>query len=377
MSNLLSVVNKELIYEWDFIKNGELGYSFFTITRGVHKRVWWLCPTCESSYDGTIGNRVKGHACPYCTGRRVNHTNSLSIINPELASEWHPVLNGDITANDVTANRANKVWWLGWCGHEWKAPISNRNRYKHGCPYCCNRNVLKGFNDMWTTNPKLAMLLVNPWDGYKYTQGNSTAKLYWECPNCFTISKKRIADVTPLGFSCPSCSDGISYPAKVIFNLLKMCNIINQPEKVFDWLKDRLYDFYLLDFNYIIEVHGEQHYRESGFSSSATWTLKDIQENDKYKYETALKNGIDKYIIINAMISEIGYIRNSIENSYLSKMLNLESVDWEEIDRLSRSSNVTMAVELFEKGFSKKEIAKEIGVHHKTVHRYLRRSGKV
>ena len=156
-----------------------------------------------------------------------------------------------------------------------------------------------------------------------------------------------------------------------------MCNIINQPEKVFDWLKDRLYDFYLLDFNYIIEVHGEQHYRESGFSSSATWTLKDIQENDKYKYETALKNGIDKYIIINAMISEIGYIRNSIENSYLSKMLDLESVDWEDIDRLSRSSNVTMAVELFEKGFSKKEIAKEIGVHYKTVHRYLRRSGKV
>lgn len=36
---------------------------------------------------------------------------SLAEVNPELAKEWHPTNNGDLTTMDVTVGSAKKVWW--------------------------------------------------------------------------------------------------------------------------------------------------------------------------------------------------------------------------------------------------------------------------
>ena len=35
----------------------------------------------------------------------------------------------------------------------------------NSCPVCCNKIIIKGINDMWTTNPELAKLLADPLDG--------------------------------------------------------------------------------------------------------------------------------------------------------------------------------------------------------------------
>ena len=45
-------------------------------------------------------------------------------------------------------------------GHERAVPIANRTRnpgHDPGCPYCHNRKVLPGFNDLATTHPEIAM----------------------------------------------------------------------------------------------------------------------------------------------------------------------------------------------------------------------------
>ena len=39
--------------------------------------------------------------------------------------------------------------------HSWEASIASRNG-GNGCPYCANRLLLRGFNDLWTRNPALA-----------------------------------------------------------------------------------------------------------------------------------------------------------------------------------------------------------------------------
>ena len=81
--------------------------------------------------------------------------NSLLDINPIVSSEWHPTKNNSLLPKDVGANSNKKVWWLGKCGHEWQATINNRNNGR-GCPYCTNRKVLNGFNDLLTKKPELA-----------------------------------------------------------------------------------------------------------------------------------------------------------------------------------------------------------------------------
>ena len=37
---------------------------------------------------------------------------SLAEVNPQLASQWHPVNNGDLTPYDVFPKASRKVWWL-------------------------------------------------------------------------------------------------------------------------------------------------------------------------------------------------------------------------------------------------------------------------
>ena len=82
--------------------------------------------------------------------------NSLGKTYPELASEWHPTMNGKLTPEDITFGSGKKVWWLGKCGHEWEARINNRVYKSQDCPYCAGRKVLVGFNDLCTTHPELA-----------------------------------------------------------------------------------------------------------------------------------------------------------------------------------------------------------------------------
>src|SRR5207245_1444040 len=59
---------------------------------------------------------------------------------PEVAAEWHPSKNGDLTPDQVVAGSHQKVWWK--CrispGHEWQATLKNRTNEttQRGCPYC-------------------------------------------------------------------------------------------------------------------------------------------------------------------------------------------------------------------------------------------------
>ena len=96
--------------------------------------------------------------------RKVKYEKSLEFKNPELAKEWHPIKNGDLTPRDVTAGSGKIVWWYlpyddpetgGHFDFEWKAAISDRN-YGKGCPYLSGKAVWPGFNDLASRNPDLA-----------------------------------------------------------------------------------------------------------------------------------------------------------------------------------------------------------------------------
>src|SRR5215471_6967607 len=83
----------------------------------------------------------------------------LSVTHPELASEWHPTKNGDLTPAKVVAGSHNNVWWKCPNGpdHEWQAKPSARTRKRGGtgCPFCANQKV-SITNCLATTHPELA-----------------------------------------------------------------------------------------------------------------------------------------------------------------------------------------------------------------------------
>ena len=95
---------------------------------------------------------------------KIEKEKSLAFLNPELAREWHPTKNGELTPYDVTANSDKKVWWSmpyddsdtgKHYDFEWEASISNRMQ-GNGCPFLKGKAVWPGYNDLATRNPELA-----------------------------------------------------------------------------------------------------------------------------------------------------------------------------------------------------------------------------
>jgi hypothetical protein len=128
----LQQINPGLAREWHPTKNGKLTPK--QVTPMSHKRVWWRCKKGHE-WEAVIKYRGSGSGCPFCSGKKASKEYNLAVIKPELAAQWHPVKNGDLTPDNVTPGTDRKVWWLCSKGHEWQARIGNRSR-GNGCPYC-------------------------------------------------------------------------------------------------------------------------------------------------------------------------------------------------------------------------------------------------
>jgi hypothetical protein len=97
----------------------------------------WNCPDCNSEYEMKVVVRTYHKSnCPYCSGSRVNDTNSLATVFPEIAKEWHPKLNGQLSPHNVTYGSKVTVWWRCELEHEWESSINRRTNMNSGCPVC-------------------------------------------------------------------------------------------------------------------------------------------------------------------------------------------------------------------------------------------------
>jgi hypothetical protein len=83
----------------------------------------------------------------------------MATKRPDLAAEWHPTKNGDLTPSDVTPHSNKRVWWMCARGHDWLKDCGGRAQGR-GCPYCAYKKCWPGFNDLKTTHP----YLVDEWD---------------------------------------------------------------------------------------------------------------------------------------------------------------------------------------------------------------------
>lgn len=115
------------------------------VSTGTKLKVWWICPKGHE-WQASVGDRVRGHNCPYCSNKKVCEENCLAFVNPILAAEWHSSKNENLTPNDVVPGSHKKVWWCCIKGHEWIASIYKRSNGT-GCPSCRRQKlVIKKLN---------------------------------------------------------------------------------------------------------------------------------------------------------------------------------------------------------------------------------------
>ena len=259
------------------------------------------------------------------------------------------------------------------CEHGHVFPIRPRAIIDgQGCPYCSGNKVLVGFNDFNTTHPELSHYLLNKNNGNNYSFG-SRKKVNWICPDCGEIIKKSFYDVSKYGLSCPVCSDGISFSEKFLISFFKQLNVDYFHDKYLPWSKNKRYDFYLSKYNIIVECHGMQHYEKTFLNDS----LLEVQKNDSSKIELAFANGVDKYIVLDCRYSELEYIKNSIINSELANIFNIENIDWCKCSLDAQRNIIYEIVDLWEQGNNAPEIAKIMGIDRHTSLKYLKQANEI
>ena len=136
-SNSLATTNPDLSKEWHPTKNGKL--TPFHFTAGSNKSIWWKCGKgIDHEWKTSCNDRTRGRGCPVCASKKVVKSNCLATTDPDLAKQWHPTKNNNLSPQEVLAKSNKNYWWK--CerdnNHEWVTSPSNRLLHKTGCPYC-------------------------------------------------------------------------------------------------------------------------------------------------------------------------------------------------------------------------------------------------
>ena len=326
----------DCINEWDFKKNHPLSPD--TITAGSSKKVWWICSKGHS-YEQSINlHIIRGYSCPYCSHQKVfAGYNDLETLFPDIAKEWHPSKNAELTPSNVTAYSQKKVWWLCPMGHSYEQTVERRVRRGSACYYCSGHKVLKGFNDLASVNPSLAVEWHTsknaPLTPYEVTAG-SGKRVWWLCPIGHEY-QATIHDRNTDNTQCPICNLRVqtSFPEQATFFYVHKLysDAINKYKPAF--LGSMELDIYISSIHTGIEFDG------------ANWHQSDEQyERDIRKYKLCQENHV-KLIRIkekntrnwvdNAQTADVVYTISKVK-----KTGELETVLKVILDSIDASSNM-------------------------------------
>lgn len=255
--------------------------------------------------------------------------------------------------------------------------IVNEASLKQGasCPVCANQKIMPGVNDLHTTHPYIGQWLLNYEDGYHIT-AHTHKRVDWVCNICGSpVLQKQVHVITRDNhIYCDCCRKGVSYPEKFFMNMLDQLDICYKKEYSPKWAGNYRYDYYFKigSQNYIVELDGGFHYIDNKFKGLS---VQDIHEIDLKKDKIAKAHNII-VIRINCDYKQTGkryeYIKTNILNSNLSKIFNMQLVNFELCHQYASSSLYQIAIQLFNDGADINTIVKQTKLGYTTIREYLK-----
>lgn len=284
----------------------------------------------------------------------------------------------DVYCDDEYVDSKTRLWFYCSKGHRWH---SEPNWVFNGqfCPYCLNRRILVGYNDLWTTHKEIAELLQDPQIGYEHTYG-SKYKTNFVCPCCGNIIFKSIKEVYSRGLGCQRCGDTISYPNKFMRAMLSQLDVQNiKHEYSPSWLYPYSYDNYfeVNGYKILLEADGGIGHGNKVFGSNEIDT--DGIERDRIKDRLAQEHEI--YVIrIDCNYKDYNkykYIKQNILNSWFANIVDLSCVDWDKCHAEALSSLVYKCAEMYNKGLCVGDIVRKLGYDNGTVSSWLKQAAQI
>lgn len=237
----------EKYWDWEMNKNinpWEISYGY------TKHKVWIKCQDTDyhGSYDLLCSGFVSGKRCSYCNGKKVHLLDSLGSIYPQVFQVWSE--KNQKSPYEYSYGSGQKVWW--------KCPDGKHNDFP--------RNI------------------------------NGATRLDFRCPECqHSKGEKRIAKyLLENSFINISQDDYNRLSKNKKFN-----NTYFIQQKTFDGLLgvfngNLLYDFYIPNYNLLIEYQGEFHDNNGGDGTKyMKQKFPKLQEHDKRKRDYAQTNNIN------------------------------------------------------------------------------------
>ena len=263
-TNDLLTLFPHIAAEWDYERNT---LKPDQIMPGSHKTVWWKCKSGHH-WRAIVANRTYlDRGCPYCNGRvPIVGENDLETLFPEISKEWDMSKNNGHMPNEFLPQSNKKIWWICNQGHSYQSVISDRTNNGAGCPFCANKKVLIGFNDIAFTNPEVA----KEWDyekNGKLLPQNVTAgsdkTVWWKCSQGHSWRAK-IFSRCRQGTGCPICFSTLqrSFPEAAVYYYLSQ-KIEVLPNAKFDWLPNMEIDVYIPTQKIGVEYDGSAWHKDA------------------------------------------------------------------------------------------------------------------
>lgn len=332
---------------WDYEMNGDIIPRYITYSSSF--KYWFKCDICFHSFESKIGNITSKHQrwCPYCsipTKKLCKKKDCIFCYNNSFECYEGKTKNGkfkikclSIKNNDniipryIIKNCAKKYWFIcDICTHSFHISInhitSNNPRW---CPYCSFQKLCIDekcefcFNNSFASYEGKTIINKRKNECLNFKLNNniksrnifkSSNKKYWfDCDICNNLFKIRIYHITIKTHSCwcPYCKNKTEGKFKYWFET-KYSEYILKYQAKYNWCKNidtnkhLFFDFVIEDLKLIIEIDGEQHFRQV-----SNWSTPDERfEFDKYKMEEAMRND---YSIVRILQEDIYYDKNEWE----------------------------------------------------------------
>ena len=128
--------------------------------------------------------------------------------------DWEENENCNLDPQQLTLGSGKRVNWVCSKGHKWSTSVYHRAVRGTNCPYCSNKRVLPGYNDLQSQRPDI----MADWDFETNTIDPSTVAVKsnkvaaWVCPKGHQYTKAIYRRAS--GEGCPICAKALrtSFP---------------------------------------------------------------------------------------------------------------------------------------------------------------------
>jgi phage FluMu protein Com len=276
--------HRESITYKDFLKEIQIKYGNkfdYSNTEYINTstKIRVRCKKCNKVFEVFPYNHFVAGTCPFCKQKEREEKFFESVKDR----------NYDYSKAHYVNSRTKIEIICPKHGSFFQTP---KNHLEQECPECVKELRIQSLRKDTEQFVKEANKIHGKYDYSLVEYENTHTKVKIICPIHGVF--KQTPNVHLLGHGCPKCNE--SKGEKEIASWLSENNISFKRQKKFKDLKDKTYlsyDFYLPDYNLLIEYNGEQHYRNV--------YNKPLHDFHRQKHHDWLKRKYAKYKEINLL----------------------------------------------------------------------------